>query len=404
MVPTAILAALADAANEWRGLAVVWHALLAAFVTALVFGWRPSVGVVAGLLATPLMSVAVTAWWSGNPFNAIVFLLLAAELARAAFRLPADPVRLDSPASLARAGMVAGFGAVYPHFLHTDSWVAYAVASPFGVLPCPTLLVVIGMTLAIANLRPAVWGAPLLLAGVLYAAIGVFALGVALDWGLFVAAALLGAAMADAHVWRSGRADRAGRVRCAESRDELLDRFMPQYDVVERHRIRVAAPADVTLSAAAEQDLLRVPLIRAIFRAREIVMGAAAPKNAPSRGLLAMTQALGWGVLAQVPGREVVMGAVTRPWQADVTFRALPPGEFAAFAEPGFVKIVWTLRADPAGSNASVFRTETRAVATDEPARARFRRYWSWASPGIALIRWLSLRPLRREAERRASR
>jgi hypothetical protein len=96
------------------------------------------------------------------------------------------------------------------------------------------------------------------------------------------------------------------------------------------------------------------------------------------------------------------MGAVTRPWEADVTFQALPPGDFAAFAQPGFVKIVWTLRADPVDAGTSVFRTETRAVATDAGARARFRRYWAWASPGIRLIRRLSLRPLRLEAERRA--
>jgi hypothetical protein len=66
------------------------------------------------------------------------------------------------------------------------------------------------------------------------------------------------------------------------------------------------------------------------------------------------------------------------------------------------VKIAWTLRADPVDGEASIFRTETRAIATDAIARARFRRYWAFASPGIALIRHLSLRPLQREAERRA--
>jgi hypothetical protein len=188
--------------------------------------------------------------------------------------------------------------------------------------------------------------------------------------------------------------------RC--ERDELLDRFMPRYDVVERHSIRVAAPADVTFAAAKEQDLMQVPLIAAIFKAREIVMGAAGPANEQVRGLFAMTQALGWGVLAEVAGREVVLGAVTRPWEANVTFRALPPDQFAAFAEPGLVKIVWTLRADPVESETSIFRTETRVVATDASAREHFRSYWSWASPGVALIRRLSLQPLRREAERRA--
>jgi hypothetical protein len=35
-------------------------------------------------------------------------------------------------------------------------------------------------------------------------------------------------------------------------------------------------------------------------------------------------------------------------------------------------------------------------------ARERFRWYWSFFSPGMILIRWVSLRPLKAEAERRA--
>ena len=188
----------------------------------------------------------------------------------------------------------------------------------------------------------------------------------------------------------------------ADEQDEWLDRFIPHYDVVERHNIRVAAPPAVTLGAAKEQDLFDVTLIRTIFKVREVALGASPDDHERPSGLLATVQSLGWGVLADVPGREIVMGAVTKPWEANVTFRALSPDEFAAFSEPGFVKIVWTLRADPDGTDKSVFRTETRAVATDPTARERFRRYWAFASPGIALIRRLSLNPLRREAERRA--
>jgi hypothetical protein len=108
------------------------------------------------------------------------------------------------------------------------------------------------------------------------------------------------------------------------------------------------------------------------------------------------------GVLAEVPGREIVMGAITQPWQANVVFRPLPPDQFIAFNEGDHVKIVWTLRADAIGAATSIFRTETRAVATDGAARAKFRRYWSFLSPGIILIRWASLGPLKREAERRS--
>ncbi len=187
-----------------------------------------------------------------------------------------------------------------------------------------------------------------------------------------------------------------------EEQDPLLDRFMPSYDVAERHHVRVAAPSALTLAAAREVDLQGSPLVRAIIRTREVILGAAPDDRPRPRGLLAEVQSLGWGVLAEVPDREIVMGAVTRPWEANVVFRALPSDQFAAFSEPGYVKIAWTLRAESIGATASIFRTETRAVATDATARARFRRYWSFLSPGIIVIRWAILGPLKSEAERRA--
>ena len=142
---------------------------------------------------------------------------------------------------------------------------------------------------------------------------------------------------------------------------------------------------------------------RTIIRARELILGATPDHRPRPHGLLAETQSLGWGVLADVPDRELVAGAVTRPWEANVTFRALPPDRFAAFNEAGYVKIAWTLRADPISPTESVFRTETRVMATDPGARSKFRRYWSFLSPGIIVIRWAVLGPLKREAERRAS-
>jgi hypothetical protein len=183
--------------------------------------------------------------------------------------------------------------------------------------------------------------------------------------------------------------------------DDLLDQFMPACDVVERHHLRVEAPAAVTFAAAGEMDLFRPWPIRAIFRAREWAMGASAGTAPATQTLLQLTKSIGWGVLAERPGETIVMGAVTQPWLANVVFRSLPPAEFAAFNEPGYVKIAWTLRADPDGPWRSLFRTETRVVATDAGARAKFRWYWAWASPGIIVIRRLMLRPLRSEAERR---
>jgi hypothetical protein len=144
------------------------------------------------------------------------------------------------------------------------------------------------------------------------------------------------------------------------------------------------------------------PIVRGIFKAREWIMRSHPTPEPKSRAFLARMRAIGWGVLVEHPGREVVMGAVTQPWLGDVVFRPLPPEEFAAFHEPDYVKIAWTLRADPLTATESIFRTETRVVATDPAARRKFRRYWAFASPGIILIRWVSLGPLKTEAERRS--
>jgi len=190
----------------------------------------------------------------------------------------------------------------------------------------------------------------------------------------------------------------------ADEADALLDRFMPEYEVAERHRAHVAAPTDITFAAACEQDLMALPIVRAIFKTRECILGAEPDTTSRPRGLLALTKSLGWGVLAEVPGREVVMGAVTQPWHGNVVFRRLPPDEFAGFHEPDYVKIVWNLRTEPAGRHDSIFRTETRVATTDATARSKFRWYWARFSPGITLIRWLSLGPVRRSAERRARR
>jgi hypothetical protein len=188
-----------------------------------------------------------------------------------------------------------------------------------------------------------------------------------------------------------------------DERDELLDRFLPAYDVVDRHHIHVAAPAAVALATAAEIDLFDVFAVRAVFKGRQMILGGAVEDRPRPRGLLAEARSLGWVVLAETPGHEIVLGAATRPWEANVTFRSIPPEAFAAFNEPDYVKIVWTLRADQVGGSASIFRTETRAAATDPWARVQFRRYWALLSPGIILIRRMMLGQVQAAAERRTA-
>jgi hypothetical protein len=223
----------------------------------------------------------------------------------------------------------------------------------------------------------------------------------ALGMGGAAAAAALGAASYAAYAGATWLRYGRPAAPTAEQSDAFLDHFMPRYDVAERHQIGVAAPRDVTFSAMMDVSLQDSRVIRAIFKGREVLLGADAPEPPDVRSFVDMTKALGWRVLAEEPGREVVMGAVTQPWKANVVFRGLPPDEFPSFDQPGYVKIIWTLRVDADGAAKSVARTETRAIATDADARRRFRSYWARFSPGIILIRAISLRLVRKEAERR---
>jgi len=213
-------------------------------------------------------------------------------------------------------------------------------------------------------------------------------------------AALGYAAYAGTSWARYGRPARAKR---ADEQDPLLDRFMPIYDIVERHHVHVMAPPDVTLAAARDLNIQDSYLVRSIFKARELIMGSAGGEAPLPQGLLAAALAMGWGILADEVDREIVLGAATRPWEANPVFIDLLPRDFRGFCEPGFVKIAWTLRADPVAPGEAIFRTETRAIATDAEARAKFRRYWALVSPGVVLIRRAMLGPIKAEAERRVA-
>lgn len=193
---------------------------------------------------------------------------------------------------------------------------------------------------------------------------------------------------------------RYGRPTGNRRPDPLLDHFIPAYEVREYHQTEVAAPAEVAFAVARELDMQSSGVIRAIFRGRELMMGADSARR-EAQPFLSEVVALGWRVLHEEPGRKLVTGAVTRPWVANVKFRGLDAEQFASFQEPGYAKIVWTLEAEPTGAESSVFRTETRVTTTDAESRRRFRRYWSMVSPGVVLIRHEMLRQIRREAARR---
>lgn len=182
-----------------------------------------------------------------------------------------------------------------------------------------------------------------------------------------------------------------------------LQRFIPHPDVRERFETTIRAPAGLVMDVAGQLDMQSLPAVKLIFRLRERLTRATCVAPRRPQGILEETRSLGWGLLAEQPGSFIVCGATCQPWLANVVFSAVAPEEFVAFSQPDLVKIAWTLEAAEIGPAVTRFGQETRAVATDQQARIKFRRYWRWARVGIIAIRLLMLPAIRKEAERRWS-
>jgi len=189
--PAEILRTLETISNEWLGLAVAWHILLAMAVMAIILGWRPTRKVGAALLVLPLLSVSALAWLHGNPFNGIVFLLFAILLAVLALSQPAAPVTPAPAWARAVGAALVACGWAYPHFVEGGSWLRYIGVAPTGLIPCPTLSLIVGFTLLANGFGSRAYSLSLGILGMFYGAFGAFRLGVRIDLVLFAGAVVL---------------------------------------------------------------------------------------------------------------------------------------------------------------------------------------------------------------------
>ena len=101
----------------------------------------------------------------------------------------------------------------------------------------------------------------------------------------------------------------------AAASGRLIERFMPRAHHGSRHEISVRAPATLVFDTACNHDIQSHPVVRAIFWLREKLLRMEPAPARRATGIVAETMSLGWGVLAERPGRELVMGAVTQPWK-----------------------------------------------------------------------------------------
>jgi hypothetical protein len=130
-----ILEGLANIAESWRTLALLWHLYFGVLLIFALSGFRAQERLVGALLIPPLVAVSVLAWISGNPFNGTAFGALSITLVALLWDLNGRPVERAHPIWLLLGFSLAVFGWAYPHFLEKDSASTYWYAAPLGLIP-----------------------------------------------------------------------------------------------------------------------------------------------------------------------------------------------------------------------------------------------------------------------------
>ena len=189
--PEHILNNLSATSNKWQVIAVFWHVYFAVFAFVLVKGVRLPKRIAGILLALPFLSVSALAWISSRPFSGFTFALSGTALIIIAARLPVDGVRIAHRCVMISGMFIFAFGWVYPHFLHTTSFVPYLYSAPTGLIPCPTISIVIGLSLIMGSLGSRAWSIVLGAMGIFYGIIGTTILSLPLDWGLVIGALVI---------------------------------------------------------------------------------------------------------------------------------------------------------------------------------------------------------------------
>jgi hypothetical protein len=166
--------------------------------------------------------------------------------------------------------------------------------------------------------------------------------------------------------------------------DSLLDTLMPAFEFGNRHAIVVAAPPARVVEAAERYRFASdgSAFARLLFRLRGL--------TPPSGSLRAAGRTMGFAVLAEEPGKELVLGVAGRFWALDerANLISLPDARaFVGFSRPGYAKAAMSLRFEPRADGRTWLGTETRVKCVDATAYRCFRLYWALIAPFSAWLR-----------------
>lgn len=181
-----------------------------------------------------------------------------------------------------------------------------------------------------------------------------------------------------------------------------LDFVVPTPRELETDSVDLAVPPERAWEIVRHADFGRLGLVRALFDLRTLPSRLSG--NEPEEVHLGIDQLgsskerPGFQILREDPPRELVVGAIGKVWKLEIPFvHVASAEEYAAFSEPGYVKVAWALRVRPLGERDSRVTMELRVDATDEQAWSAFTRYFMLIGPASKLIRKMLFASLARE-------
>jgi hypothetical protein len=192
----------------------------------------------------------------------------------------------------------------------------------------------------------------------------------------------------------------------------LIDDYLPEFDVVERHGLVIRATPARVWDALRAADFGRSPLLATLLALRALPSLLTAPRRTLRRlrerraGRLTLDTLFsrGFVLLEERPHREMLIGLEGRFWTATADLRPTDARRFREALASGLARVAWDFRAEPLPDGRVRLTTETRVRCADAATRRRFRAYWLLVRPGSGLIRGTMLRAIRRAAESPAHR
>lgn len=190
----------------------------------------------------------------------------------------------------------------------------------------------------------------------------------------------------------------------------LLDGVLPAFRFSRLECVAIAAAPSVAYEAARGLDLLTIhsPLLDAAMRVRGLPdrLRRRPMTIPPSMRVADLFDTGGeawegqpWVALGERPGRELVFGAVGKPWQPSIEWRRVEPEHFTSFDEAGWAKMAAAFVVHPYGAQRSLLTYEARTACTDPESTARFARYWMLVSAGVGVVLRGTLRAVKTAAE-----